>query len=410
MIKTSEGGEYSVSAPQARALDAAPEKPENAELGFLVASVIIYGVCMTVAGFSLWRHIPDGFGFYFHGRRITLPLILGQFVGDFSNYVEISLLIPALFLVELIFTGWKESSLRHLIQKMSPSSKIDVMYFLFVELHFFYFLGRILMLFVSIDVGNAIHDAISHATGYAISISWMGKLPEIVVYFLVYSFFDYWAHRLDHTAIFWPLHRFHHAAEDFCMMTAVRAHPVGLTTVISAIPLAILGASPWTIVAFNIVKNVVGFMSHSRIRQDFGFWGRWVFLAPVNHRLHHKLDISEPVGHFGVIPLWDQLFGTFTGKADPDLVIGVAEPYGRGSRFFLDLLRDYLDFWLALVRAVLQKPRILIAGPQLSASASPNGGLAELSPPRSIEPPGRKSGGAVARQSGFGAPVSDDSH
>jgi sterol desaturase/sphingolipid hydroxylase (fatty acid hydroxylase superfamily) len=166
------------------------------------------------------------------------------------------------------------------------------------------------------------------------------------------------AHRLDHTEIFWPLHRFHHAAEDFCMVTAVRAQPVGLTTIISSIPMAILGASPWTIVAFSVVKNVVGFMSHSRVRKDFGWWGRWVFLAPVNHRLHHKLDISEPVGHFGVIPIWDRMFGTFTGKADADLTIGVAERYSRGSRFLVDLVRDYLDFWVALGRVVLRALRL----------------------------------------------------
>jgi sterol desaturase/sphingolipid hydroxylase (fatty acid hydroxylase superfamily) len=91
------------------------------------------------------------------------------------------------------------------------------------------------------------------------------------------------------------------------------------------------------------------YLIHSRINSDFGWIGRWVIQSPLHHRQHHKLDTTEPAANFSLVPLWDRLFGTWAEETDWRMPIGVAAPYRQGVWVIPDLLRDYRDFWLAIV-------------------------------------------------------------
>ena len=68
-------------------------------------------------------------------------------------------------------------------------------------------------------------------TGITVGLYELPLLIQVATCYLIYTFLDYWAHRLAHLSCFWPLHRFHHAAEDFCIFTSVRVHPADLTGV-----------------------------------------------------------------------------------------------------------------------------------------------------------------------------------
>ena len=59
--------------------------------------------------------------------------------------------------------------------------------------------------------------------------------------------------------------------------------------------------------------------------------------------------MDTPTGHFSTLPVWDHLFGTWTGGERPDLQIGVAASYRHGYWIGPDLLRDYWDFWRGVV-------------------------------------------------------------
>jgi len=96
----------------------------------------------------------------------------------------------------------------------------------------------------------------------------------------------------------------------------------------------------------------IGFLIHSKIDSDWGWFGRYVIQSPVHHRLHHKLDMSTPTGHFGMAPIWDRLFGTWYGDADQSLPIGVSAAYAHGYFIPRDMARDYFDFW----RGVFGRP------------------------------------------------------
>ena len=172
----------------------------------------------------------------------------------------------------------------------------------------------------------------------------------MIVYFTVYSFFDYWAHRLGHTKYFWPLHRYHHSAEDFSVLNALRIHPAGFAGIFFInIPMPLLGATPEAMIWVNVATVMLGFVIHSRMESGFGWVGRYIIQSPLHHRLHHKLDMTEATGFFGMMPLWDHLFGGWSERRDPNVVVGVDTPYRQGFWVMPDLLRDYWDFWKGLV-------------------------------------------------------------
>jgi sterol desaturase/sphingolipid hydroxylase (fatty acid hydroxylase superfamily) len=173
---------------------------------------------------------------------------------------------------------------------------------------------------------------------------------QVVLYFYVYSFFDYWAHRLGHTRLFWPLHRYHHSAEEFDIINAARIHPAGFAGIFFInIPMPLLGATPEAMIWVNVVTVALGFAIHSRIPSGFGWIGRYVIQSPLHHRLHHKLEMTQATGFFGMTPVWDHLFGGWSECRDADVAIGVDTHYAHGFFILRDLLRDYRDFWLGLI-------------------------------------------------------------
>jgi sterol desaturase/sphingolipid hydroxylase (fatty acid hydroxylase superfamily) len=93
----------------------------------------------------------------------------------------------------------------------------------------------------------------------------------------------------------------------------------------------------------------IGFLIHSRIDSNWGWFGRWVIQSPNHHRRHHKLDMSELTGHFAMAPIWDHLFGTWRGEADQTTPIGVDTPYRHGLWIVPDVLRDYAHLWKGFV-------------------------------------------------------------
>ena len=61
---------------------------------------------------------------------------------------------------------------------------------------------------------------------------------------LLYDFLAYWRHRLSHEIKWWwEIHKFHHSAEEFNIITGKRVHPfdIALDRIFTCLPIAILG-------------------------------------------------------------------------------------------------------------------------------------------------------------------------
>ncbi len=319
------------------------------------AALAAFSAYLALVGVAWWSvlHLVPG--------RLSLTLLGHAFsVGDLHRRILqhgsiLVLIVPGVFFIELAFVGWAGSSARHLLVRRAPSSLSDLACFLLWQTPLMPLLIAGTSFGVVLVSGAWLHDRIAAVTGLNLSVAGLPTAVQVAVFFGVFTFLDYWNHRLDHSRLFWPLHRFHHAADEFSVINSVRTHPAAFTGVISTtLPAVLFSASPDVIADVNLFVIALRYMIHSRINSDFGLIGRYILQSPVHHRLHHVLDMSERTGHFGVMPLWDHLFGTWRPDAaatDQSLVIGVQTPYRQGLWIVPDLWRDYADFWKALFGA-----------------------------------------------------------
>jgi len=255
------------------------------------------------------------------------------------------LTVPGAIAAEALVVGWRSSSLRQMFGGASASIKTDVAFFALSHVQFTDIVGKVMMLGASMASGLWLRRWIALRLGVEVDLGGLIWPAQVAAYFAVYTFLGYWAHRLYHTRIFWPLHRYHHAATDFSVINADRAHPAAvLETFLINLPMAALGASPLVLIYVNALAHGQSLVTHSRIDSDWGWFGRWVLQSPNHHRMHHKLDVTHPTGNFSIAPVWDRIFGTWDGEAGPSLVIGVDAPYRHGLWIWPDIWRDFRDF------------------------------------------------------------------
>jgi sterol desaturase/sphingolipid hydroxylase (fatty acid hydroxylase superfamily) len=337
-----------------------PKDTRGALDGVAVRIIIGFAAYLGVVALA-WMAIvhltPDALSLHIAGHALSVTR-LHHHLQNLG--MDLAVISPGFLVAEMAVTGWTQSSLRRLSVMSTPSSRSDLMFYLLWESRLINFAIVAMTFGVGLISGDWLHDKIAAVTGVSVTLAAWPIWIQLPLLFVVFSFFDYWNHRLDHWHYFWPLHRYHHSADDFCVFTASRVHPALFTGVISGvIPPLILGASPQAMVDLILAMMMLRYVIHSRIDSNFGWIGRWVFQSPNHHRLHHVLDITHnKVGHFSLAPIWDHLFGTWRGEADQSLVIGVDADYRHGAWVWPDLWRDYADFWRRIGRGLTGRPRL----------------------------------------------------
>jgi len=151
-------------------------------------------------------------------------------------------------------------------------------------------------------------------------------IPLTVV---VFDLLIYFQHRIfHHVPWLWRLHRVHHADPEMDATTGVRFHPVEIwLSMLIKIAFAVaLGVPPEGILAFEILLNATSLFEHAAIRlppkldRALG----WVIVTPNLHRIHHSERMEETNSHYGFcLSIWDRIFGTWRGKWEGQLVLGV---------------------------------------------------------------------------------------
>lgn len=153
-----------------------------------------------------------------------------------------------------------------------------------------------------------------------------GGYPLAVLAFVVIAtFFNYWEHRLWHSRILWPIHRFHHSATDYNVLIETRKHftETLLTPLFFTLPLSLLGAPLEFVMAYLALILFQGFMIHTDQGISYGWIGRHLWIDPLYHKLHHSSAAEHMNRNFsGTLPLWDRLFGTYAQEHRP-ITVGV---------------------------------------------------------------------------------------
>ncbi len=129
----------------------------------------------------------------------------------------------------------------------------------------------------------------------------------------------------------WRFHATHHADEALSWLTVLRKHPVGkfLELLVDTLPLLLLGAPAWAIVAAQLIRGWWGHFIHADVPWTLGPAGR-VLMSPAAHRLHHIRDETLMGSNYGnMLTLWDRLFGTWR---DPAPYLNCATGIAEGTR------------------------------------------------------------------------------
>lgn len=176
-------------------------------------------------------------------------------------------------------------------------------------------------------------------------------------FFAFASFVNYWEHRLWHTKVFWPIHRFHHSATEFTILTNIRNHFTEglLSPFFFTLPLMLMGAPAAIVNVIMAINLFQGFITHMRGEISYGWIGKYLWCDPVFHKIHHSLDKEHINKNFsGALPIWDVMFGTYAPPKDK-ITVGVSDgqhyeelPLWRMYiKDFSDFLRNMYVYWLA---------------------------------------------------------------
>ncbi len=190
---------------------------------------------------------------------------------------------------------------------------------------------------------------------YSHFFSWFSyfSLPDSIwvwfLAFVIYDFFYYWSHRIDHMfSLFWNAHAVHHQSEEFNLTTALRQPFSGFVKgSLVYLPMVFLGFDPLVVATVGSLNLVYQFWVHTRFVPKLGVIEK-VFVTPSNHRVHHGMnDLYIDKNFGGVFILWDRLFKTFQDELDDEPVIfGVRKqlnsfnPFYANFQIYWQMLKD----------------------------------------------------------------------
>jgi sterol desaturase/sphingolipid hydroxylase (fatty acid hydroxylase superfamily) len=264
--------------------------------------------------------------------------------------------------VDMLFLGWRGSSLFRLGFTRSNSAILDILNAMFLAMNLMFFLQIALTFGGSLLAAKFIAWVSAQYSWSRIALPSNGALEILLsfaIYWLVTSFMQYWGHRLVHTPPFWHVHRFHHAATELNVLTTFRQHPLepvvqGFVSLVS--PLIFLDVPQRVLLIYFFVGTINDLLAHSQLPWGYGWVGRWLVQSPRFHQLHHSIDEEHQNLHFSNCPLWDRLFGTFYKGSKPTSRYGIADP-AYEIRPLTQFARDAWIFYANLVRLVARPIR-----------------------------------------------------
>jgi len=182
------------------------------------------------------------------------------------------------------------------------------------------------MALVRIAIGGVAYAAAVFAAEQGVGLlHWMALPPwvAVMVTLLGLDFAIYLQHVMFHAVpLLWRLHRVHHADLGFDATTGLRFHPIEifLSLGLKVAVVVLLGATPWAVVAFEVILNASSVFNHGNVAipERLDRWLRWAVVTPDMHRIHHSTRVIETNSNFGFsVSWWDRLCGTY--RAEPAL-------------------------------------------------------------------------------------------
>jgi len=211
-------------------------------------------------------------------------------------------------------------------------------------------------------------------SGYSPAARMVLLAPLVVLPLVVYDFFYYWLHRLQHTnSWLWEQHKLHHSDQALNVSTSFRVNWLEgfFKNLLVTIPMAVLlGLQPFEIgvvaSATSIVTHLWGIYVHSNVRLSYGPLTAWL-TGPQYHRIHHSIEPQhKDKNYVTYFPIWDVLFGSYYRPAPDEYPkTGVAgEPTNPSLREIL--FGPLIVWWQRIAELVGQRGRKPVAKSDVS--------------------------------------------
>lgn len=146
------------------------------------------------------------------------------------------------------------------------------------------------------------------------SIPALPSLDQVIPFYLLYSFINYWLHRLKHSQgwLWRYVHYLHHAPAHMETRMAFWRHPIEMLfngAILLILGKLIVPVSWEVLISALIIEAILESFHHSNIRtypylRYLGF----VIQLPEMHLLHHQHGLHR--WNYSPISFWDVLFGT----------------------------------------------------------------------------------------------------
>jgi sterol desaturase/sphingolipid hydroxylase (fatty acid hydroxylase superfamily) len=149
------------------------------------------------------------------------------------------------------------------------------------------------------------------------------EIPELlkgIIAVVILDLVIYLQHVVFHRIpLLWKLHMMHHTDLDIDVTTGARFHPIEIlmSMGIKMITVILLGAPPWSILAFEVLLNATAMFNHSNAYMPLKIDRilRLFIVTPDMHRVHHSVIIKETNSNYGFnLPWWDRLFRTYRAQ------------------------------------------------------------------------------------------------
>ena len=240
------------------------------------------------------------------------------------------------FIIEMLFTGWRNSSLRRLLHP-GKSERTDIIMWLINMFN----LNRILGVLFSFGVCYYAVGVLSRAVHFDLIIKIQNPVLQVILLLLIGDFKNYARHYVAHNVSpLWMAHQFHHSAEEFTMITHHRNHFIenALGMLFDVIPFVLLGSSPQSFFIIQALRDLHQMLVHGRWRSNWGLVGKYILVSPNAHMVHHSVSEKHYGKNYGSLFIfWDQIFRTYQ---EPVRVEEIGLPgSGFNNRGFLH------DYW-----------------------------------------------------------------
>ena len=244
--------------------------------------------------------------------------------------VDVRLLevLAVMLVCEAIVLGWEGSSLRRIVTMHSPSTQRDVLLYGAQIMRVMPFLTTALTFGAAYVTGLFANALIVSMLFIDVRVRTGSFALDAALFVVVFSFVEYWDHRILHTKTFWRLHRLHHTAIELNMLTSGRNPPAlfAFEPLLRVWVAGLLATPPEFLVFWGVFHHAHQLLSHSMVGWDFGWFGRWVVVSPVAHRIHHSRKREHHNKNFSnFLTIWDRIFGTWCEPSLPLPEVGLDE-------------------------------------------------------------------------------------